>query len=301
MPRSSPVSGAVAGTERTRSSNARLGGTVLALPLLVLLVVFFALPVVVLLSASFRGVDGGLSLASYADFLGNRVYVQILLRTFLVAGLCTVICAVIAYPYAYLMTLVSVPVRQVLFLAVLLPFWTSLMVRTYAWFVLLQENGPVRALLAVIGLGEVPLLGSTFGVLVGMTQILLPFMVLPLYNNLQGIERSHMLAAQSLGARPVQAFLRVYLPQSIPGIFSGSLLVFIIGLGFYITPVILGSPQNSMMSQLIVTQISSRLDWASGGAMAAVLTLITLIIVGVAGRFVNVGKVFGGSRGDDGR
>jgi putative spermidine/putrescine transport system permease protein len=278
----------------TRSS------AVLVTPLVLLLAAFFVVPVLYLLNESFRTAEGGFTLDSYTDFLGNSVYRTILVRTFLVAAACTVICAALAYPYAYLMTLVGVRMRRWLLVCVLLPFWTSLMVRTYAWLVLLQDSGPVRAALDVVGLGDVPLAGSTTGVLIGMAQILLPFMVLPVYNNLQQIDRTDVLAAQSLGATPRRAFLRVYLPQSLPGLYAGGLLVFIIGLGFYITPVILGSPQNSMMSQLIVQQVNSRLDWASAGAMAAVLAVVTFVCVGLAGRFVDVQRAFGGSGDRDG-
>lgn len=273
---------------------------VLAAPLVLVLAVFFLVPVLYLLNESFRTADGGLTFRSYTDFLGTPVYRSILVRTFLVATACTVICGALAYPYAYLMTLVGPRMRRWLLICVLLPFWTSLMVRTYAWLVLLQDSGPVRAALEVVGLGDVPLAGSTTGVLIGMAQILLPFMVLPVYNNLQQIDRRDVLAAQSLGATPRRAFRRVYLPQSLPGLYAGGLLVFIIGLGFYITPVILGSPQNSMMSQLIVQQINSRLDWASGGAMAAVLAVMTLLCVGLASRFADVQQAFGGADDRDG-
>jgi putative spermidine/putrescine transport system permease protein len=278
----------------TRSS------AVLVAPLVLVLAAFFVVPVLYLLNESFRTAEGAFTLDSYTDFLGNSVYRTILVRTFVVAAACTVICAALAYPYAYLMTVVGVRMRRWLLVCVLLPFWTSLMVRTYAWLVLLQDSGPVRAALDVVGLGDVPLAGSTTGVLIGMAQILLPFMVLPVYNNLQQIDRTDVLAAQSLGATPRRAFLRVYLPQSLPGLYAGGLLVFIIGLGFYITPVILGSPQNSMMSQLIVQQVNSRLDWASAGAMAAVLAVVTFVCVGLAGRFVDVQRAFGGSGDRDG-
>jgi putative spermidine/putrescine transport system permease protein len=214
-----------------------------------------------------------------------------------VAGMCTLICALFAYPYAYLMTLSTPRVRRLLLVLVLLPFWTSLMVRTYAWLVLLQDAGPIRALLDAVGLQGVGLIRTTTGVLIGMAQILLPFMVLPLYNNLQKIDRSHLLAAQSLGATPRRAFWRAYFPQSVPGLFAGSLLVFILALGFFVTPAILGSPQNSMMSQLIVRQVSERLDWASSGAMAVILVVMTMICLALASRFVRVQRAFGGGEG----
>lgn len=281
---------------RTRplAASVRLGGAALATPLLLLLAAFFILPLFDLFRESLTGQDGHITFSNYQDFLGTPAYRAILIRTFLVATACTLICLLFAYPYAYLMTIASLKLRGLMLVLILLPFWTSLMVRTYAWLVLLQDAGPIRAALDAVGLGAVPLIRSTNGVLIGMAQILLPFMVLPLYNNLQRIDRADLLAAQSLGATPRRAFWRVYFPQSLPGVFAGSMLVFIVALGFYITPAILGSPQNAMMSQLIVQQVSERLDFATAGAMAAVLTILTLVVVALASRFINIQRAFGG-------
>ncbi len=138
-----------------------------------------------------------------------------------------------------------------------------------------------RALLASVGLGPVEILGTLPAVVIGMSQILLPFMLLPLYASLSSIDRGLVLAAQSLGARPSVAFLRVYLPLSAPGVAAGGLLVFVLALGFYITPAVLGSPQNSLFSQLIVTQVSDLLAWGRGGAMAVVLFLVTVAMLGL--------------------
>lgn len=271
------------------------------LPLILLLGIFFAYPVLTLFRESVSGSGPmGLGLGGFQWFFESDAYRTILLRTFVVAATCTVICALIAYPYAYLMTITTPRLRRLLILLVLLPFWTSLMVRTYAWLVLLQESGPVKSLLGAIGLDGVQLIRNPTGVLIGMAQILLPFMVLPLYNNIAKIDRSHLLAAQSLGATPRRAFLRVYLPQSLPGLFAGSLLVFILALGFYITPALLGSPQNSMMSQLIVERVSRLLDFGGAGVMALVLTALTLVVVGIASRFLSVQGAFGGAGGGEG-
>lgn len=263
-------------------------------PLLVLLGIFFTVPVLELGWRSFLDGQGEFTLHNYAEFFRVPAYRTILMRTFYVGALCTAICAAFAYPYAYLMSVSRPRARRVLLVLVLLPFWTSLMVRTYAWLVLLQDSGPIRAMLDVIGLGQVALIRTTTGVLIGMAQILLPFMVLPLYNNIQKINRSHLLAAQSLGATPRRAFWRAYFPQSLPGLFAGSVLVFVLALGFFVTPAILGSPQNSLMSQLIVRQVTERLDWASGGAMATILVVLTLAFLSLTRRFVRVETAFGG-------
>jgi putative spermidine/putrescine transport system permease protein len=178
---------------------------------------------------------------------------------------------------------------------VLLPFWTSLMVRTYAWIILLQDTGVINDALARLGFGRLSLIRNTTGVTIGMAQILLPFMVLPLYATMQGIDRRLLQAAESLGARPATAFLRVYVPLSMPGVVAGVTLVFILALGFYITPVLLGSPQNALLSQLIVQQISQLLDFGLGGAMAAILFVVTLVLLAVLGRVVKPSAAYGGA------
>jgi len=269
-------------------------GLALLAPLLVLLILCFVVPVAEIIRRSFV-VDSEFGLEAYSALLGNEVFWTILGRTFGVAIVTTLVCALLAYPYAYLMTVVSPRTRNLMMLIVMIPFWTSLMVRTYSWLVLLQDSGPIVGFLRGIGFEGVTLIRTTTGVMIGMVQILLPFMVLPLYNSLAGIDRRLLGAASVLGARPFRAFRRVYLPLSLPGVFAGSVLVFILSLGFYITPAILGSPKNSLISQLIVERISDRLDWSSGGAMSLILFLLTIVIVGLSSRFVNLSKVYGGA------
>lgn len=261
-------------------------------PLLVLLLVVFALPVFEIIRRSFV-VDGALSLEHYEKLFGTAVFWTILLRTFAVAIGTTLVCVLLAYPYAYLMTIVSPRTRSLMMLVVLIPFWTSLMVRTYSWLVLLQDTGPVVGFLRGLGFEELTLIRTTVGVMIGMIQILLPFMVLPLYNTLATVDRRLLGAASILGARPFRAFGRVYLPLSLPGVFAGGVLVFILSLGFYITPVILGSPKNSLISQLIVQRVSDQLDWGGGGAMSLVLFLLTILVVALSSRAVNVSRVYG--------
>jgi putative spermidine/putrescine transport system permease protein len=154
-------------------------------------------------------------------------------------------------------------------------------VRSFAWVILLQNHGPVPNFLAALGLGDVQLIRSTTGVVIGMSQILLPFMVLPLYAVMSNIDRRLVKASASLGARAGTTFMRIWLPLSMPGIGAGVLMVFISSLGFYVTPALLGSPQNSLISQQIFTQVSTLLQWGRGGAMGAVLLLITLAILGL--------------------
>ncbi|HWM34619.1 MAG TPA: ABC transporter permease [Pseudolysinimonas sp.] len=270
---------------RYRGIEHPLRGGWLLVPALAFLAVFFVYPLAMLITRSFtefRETEAGVGpFGNYLWFFANDANVTILVRTFTTALIVTAVTVLVAYPYAYVMTRVSARWRMVLLAIVLLTFWTSLMVRNYAWLILFQRNGLLNALLASVGLGPVEILGTLPAVVIGMSQILLPFMLLPLYASLSSIDRGLVLAAQSLGARPSVAFLRVYLPLSAPGVAAGGLLVFVLALGFYITPAVLGSPQNSLFSQLIVTQVSDLLAWGRGGAMAVVLFLVTVAMLGL--------------------
>ncbi|MFB8385789.1 ABC transporter permease [Microbacterium sp. NPDC055910] len=255
------------------------------LPLLIFLAVFFLIPLVEVLSMSVREGDGGLS--NYAEFFSTPAYVGVLLRTVGMSLLVTAVCLLLAFPYAYTMSIATPNWRKVLIALVLLPFWTSLMVRSYAWVILLQDTGVVNSLLELVGLGPIPLIRNNTGVVIGMVQVLLPFLVLPLFSTLSNIDRRYVTAAISLGARPISAFRKVYLPLAAPGIAAGSLIVFVLSLGFFVTPQLLGSTQNILLSQLIQQQTNRLLNFGMGGTMAAVLLLSTLLILLVASRFVN--------------
>jgi putative spermidine/putrescine transport system permease protein len=265
--------------------------SVLVLPALALLLITFAYPVFDILRRSFTEPVAGLE--NYRMFFETPAYVTILRRTFVTAAIVTVVSLVLGYPYAYLMTIVRPRWRLVLLAVVLVPFWTSLMVRTYAWIVLLQDTGVVNDVLDALGIGRLSLIRNTVGVTIGMTQILLPFMVLPLYSTMQGIDRRLLQAAEGLGARPLTAFLRVYVPLSLPGVTAGVTLVFILALGFYVTPALLGSPQNALLSQLVVQQVSQLLNFGGGGAMAAILLVATLVLFALVSRVIRPGRAFG--------
>lgn len=262
----------------------------------VFLAVFFGYPVVKILSLSFT-VDDALSLGNYRWFFDNPVNLEVMRRTFTTATIVTAVCLVVAYPYAYLMTVVGSRWRGVLLILVLIPFWTSLMTRNFAWLVLLRDGGPVDSIAQRLGFEAPDLLGNVKGVVLAMAQILLPFMLLPLYATLRTIDRSLMSAAASLGARPSVAFVRVYLPQSLPGVMAGSLLVFVLSLGFFLTPAIIGSPQDSLLSQLIVIQVEDLLAWGHAGAMAMILLALTALLVGLAAFLGRRNPAFAAPRG----
>lgn len=260
----------------------------LALPALLLIVVLFAWPTLEALRRSFTDfktpqVDG---FDNFAWFLGESVNVTILVRT-LVTGLAiTVGCLAIAYPYAYLIATAKPMWRTILLGVVLVQFCSSPVALTFAWVILLQDNGPVDQIGRALGLEQLQLAGSVPGATIAMIQAMLPYMVLPLYATMSRIDMSLVRAAHTLGARPAVAFFKVYVPLSIPGVLAGSLLVFVISLGFYITPDLLGSPNQVLLSQFLYTQISSLLAWGRGGAIAAIMIVATAGLLLVARRFV---------------
>lgn len=249
----------------------------LLLPAAVLVAVFFLVPILGILTRSFT--EPQLGLDTYRQLLDDETTLRVLRRTFVMASGAVLVCLVMGYPYAYLMTLVGPVWRILLMVLVLVPFWTSLMARTFAWISLLQRDGPVASLLGFFGVRDVTLLNSAAGVMIGMVQILLPYMVLTLATALRSIDRGLLTAAQSLGASRYRAFWQVYLPLSVPGILAGSALVFILAIGFYITPQLLGSPRESLMAQVIGVRVEKLVDFAGAGGLSAILLLATLALV----------------------
>ena len=265
---------------------ARWQGTVglLVLPAVVFLLVFYAFPLVRLLLVSVEAPRW--SLTHYADFFTEPAYLRILTRTFRVSLTVTFCCLLLGYPTAYVLLRVSGRRRRFLLLLVIVPYLTSFLVRTYAWMVLLGPKGIINSLLLKAGLIDTPLklLYSAVGVHVGMVHVLLPLMILPLYSVMVGIDRTLPRAAQTLGAGPLRTFLRVFLPLSLPGVRSGCVLVFLIALGFYITPAMLGGLRDSMIAMLIESQITQLVNWGFAATAAVVLLAVTLGGFSLAGR-----------------
>jgi putative spermidine/putrescine transport system permease protein len=249
----------------------------LILPALIALAVFFLYPLISMMISAFT--DPTTGFGNFAWFFGEPQNLKVLGRTFTTGLWVTAIALVVSYPYAYAMTIAGPRARAVLTLLVLVPFWTSLMVRTFAWVILLQDTGVINGALQAVGLGPFNLIRTQTGVVIGMVQLLMPFMVLPLYAVMNGIDRRLLTAAGSLGAHPIKAFVKVYLPLSLPGVSAGCLTVFISALGFYITPALLGSPTDALISQQIFTQVNGLLKWGRGGAMGVVLLGLTLAMI----------------------
>ncbi|MGY8669316.1 ABC transporter permease [Bradyrhizobium sp. UFLA05-109] len=208
----------------------------------------------------------------------DAIYVEVIVRTLLISLAVTVLCVVIGYPVAYLLATTSPRNARWLMMLVLLPFWTSLLVRTTAWLVLLQSNGVVNSVLIWLGMLSKPLelVHNRIGVLVAMTHILLPFVILPVLAVMKGIPEVYWRAASSLGAPAYKVFLKVYLPLTLPGVGAGALLVFILALGYYITPALVGGPRDQMLSFFIAYFVNQSSNWG----MAAALAVVLLALVG---------------------
>jgi putative spermidine/putrescine transport system permease protein len=263
-------------------------------PAVLVLAVLFAYP---LLGIVYRSIyKAGYTLDMYRQIFRVPVYLQVLLATFKVSAVVTIVCLALGYPLAYMLAARRPRTAQLLIIIVVLPFFTSIIVRTYAWMVLLGRNGIVNQYLMALGLTAKPLLllYNQAGVVIGMSYVLLPYMVLTVYSVMRSIDPGLVRAAHSLGASRLQAFRRVFLPLSLPGIAGGTLLVFILSLGFFITPALMGGPGDMMIAMLIEREVEITLNWSFASALAVILLALTL--AGFAGynRIVGLDRIFEG-------
>ncbi len=269
----------------------RLPVALLMAPLVLFLLVFYALPLFSMLSRSAVS-DQGPTFAIFTNLFVDNSFWRVLGISATVGLVTTVLCLLLAYPLAYFMARLEQGTANALFVLVLVPFWTSILVRTYAWMVLLGRRGLIND--ALIGLGAIErplqLLNSRTAVYIAMVHVLLPFMVLPLYSALRSLDWRLVMAARSLGAGSAATFLKIILPLSMPGGATGCLLVFTLAIGFYITPALLGGPNDMMISMLIETKIR-QFDWPTAAAMAVVLLACVLAVVALFSRFVSVNAV----------
>ena len=262
----------------------------LLLPFLVVLFIAFLLPVGVLLHESLFVPTT--TVEHYARVFDEPVYLRVLWRTIRIAALVTAICLVLGYPLALAMARARGVTLLLLAACVMLPLWTSVLVRTYAWTVLMRRNGLINDLLIGLGLTDAPvrLLYTEGAVVVAMAHVLLPFMVLPLWTALRAIPPDYGRAAAILGARPWRSFLEVTLPLSLPGVASGSIMVFLLALGFFVTPALVGGPQQMMIATLISQQVRELLNWPFAGALVGCLLLLTLVLVAVFNRAMRLDR-----------
>lgn len=273
-----------AGNRPRRAARARgpVRGLLFALlPAFLVLAVFYFYPMVTVLIAAFTDPQPGMQNVEW--FFSQSVNLDVLWRTIVISFWVMVICVVVAYPFAYFMTSVSASTRSWLMLMVLIPFLTSTVVRTFAWVLLLQDSGPIGNILKIFGVEQLGIMRTPAAVLIGMAQVLLPFVVLPMFSTMSQIDRRLLTAAESLGATRTRAFLSVYLPLSLTGVAAGALLCFVMALGFYITPAMLGSSQETFLSTLIQGQVQGLGQWGHGAIIALVLLIVTLAILAVSG------------------
>jgi ABC-type spermidine/putrescine transport system permease subunit I len=263
----------------------------LAAPALLLVGVLLVLPVGWLFGLSFVKGDAA-SLAHYERMFEYGSYARIFRTTFELSAIVTLICVLLGYPVAYLLAQLPARVASVALALVIIPFWTSVLVRTYAWLVLLQQQGLINQALLKIGFIDAPvsLVYSYTGTAIGMVHIMLPFMILPLYSAIKAFDWDLMLAASSLGASPASAFFRVFVPLSAPGLVAGALLVFIVSLGFYVTPQMLGGGNVIMVSMKIASNVSTYFDWGAASALGVVLLSLVALCLYVAQRFVAIDR-----------
>jgi len=276
-----------------------LGKWLVVGPPLLYLLVFFAIPSLIMVLASFRtpGEFGGLAplvedgkfdlnLDSYVRFFSESIYAQIFLKSVWYALLTTLFCLALAYPLAALVAKSQKRYRDLLLLLVILPFWSNFLIRVYAWMIILGPNAAlakaVNGVLAWFGHEPVPLLFSSFAVLVCLVYVHLPFMVLPLYANLEKHDQALLDAAQDLGANAWQRFWRITFPLSLPGVYAGAALVFIPALGIFAIPDILGGPEDSLIGNVIKQQFLETRDWPFGSVLSIVLTVSALVLAGLA-------------------
>jgi len=268
----------------------------LSSPALLLVLLVLVIPVGWLFAVSFIGEGGQLSLENYQRMLDSKAYYRIFVTTFQVSILTTGLCILIGYPLAYFMSELPSRAANLCMIAVLLPFWTSLLVRTYAWLVLLQKKGLVNDLGIALGLWDEPLklVHNMGGTLIGMTHIMLPFLILPVYGSMKAVDRDYLKAASNLGATPVRAFWTVFFPLTTPGLFAGALMVFILCLGFYVTPAVLGGGKVTLVSMKIVSNIELFVSWGAASALGVVLLAITVGILWIASSFLKLEQLTGG-------
>jgi len=266
----------------------------LVTPALVALLLLFAYPLSRILIKSFF--NPGFTLKEYVYFFTSPLYIRVMWITIELSLLTTLTSLVIGYILAYVLRRARPGIRNVFLMAIMLSFMISLLVRNYSWIIVLERNGVVNIVLRYFGLIDHPLrlLHNKFGVVVGMTHIFVPYIAFPVYSVMMGMDLNLEKAAQNLGASRWQTFWRVSFPLSLPGIGAGSLLVFIMALGFFITPALLGGRKEQMLSNLIQIQVVDLLNWPFASAMSTILLIVTLFIFFIYNRYLGTERLWGG-------
>jgi putative spermidine/putrescine transport system permease protein len=269
-------------------------GNFLLFPLMLYLLILFVYPLFLGFIRSLF--DPHFTLTHYIHFFSAPVYLRVVLNTFKIATIVTLFCLLLGYPFAYLLSSISPKISNRLMIIVLVPFWVSLLVRTYAWMVLLGRQGVINSILLSLGLTTSPvkLIYNAVGINVGMVHILLPYMILNLYSVMKGIDRSLLKASENLGANRFQTFIKIFFPLSLPGVGGGCLIVFVMAIGFFITPALLGGTRDIMISQLIEAHVTTLLNWGFAFCSSFILLGLTVLILMVYNRFLGLDKLWGG-------
>ena len=249
-----------------------------ATPALIVLFIFFFVPVVSLLMLSVT--EPQLGLQNYKELLSTTTYVRVFYNTFLVATIVSILSIIIGFPISWALSIMPSYRANILLAIIVLSMWTNLLTRTYAWMVLLQRTGVINKTLISWGIIDTPIamVNNLTGVIIGMTYIMLPFMILPLYGVIKKIDPTILFAASLCGANKIQSLFRVLLPLTMSGIMSGALMIFVMSLGYFVTPVLLGSASNMMVAELISQLVQSLVDWGLGGSLSLLLVVVTFIL-----------------------
>jgi ABC-type spermidine/putrescine transport system permease subunit I len=269
----------------------RLGAIALLAPAMLIALFAFLVPLARLVGLSFSAKAG--PFVAYAQLLGDDVYARVFANTFVIAVVVTVAALVIAFPIAFALTRLPRAWRALVFACVLLPLWISVLVRTFSWMLLLERNGPINRFIVAAGLRDQPLsiLFNHTAVLIGMVHVLLPYAVLPIYAALVRIDPALLRASEGLGASPATTFRRVLFPLSLTGVATAATFTFLLALGFFVTPALLGGAGSITLSMLIDGFVSDRLDWPLAAAASVLLLVAALAVVAVASRFVPIGAL----------
>lgn len=278
------------------SHRGRLAVLCAVLPLILILLLFFVLPMIGFMQEGFY-YNGELSLANFSHLFNAPIYKIVIKNTFTIATCVTVLCIIVSYPLAYLMATIPARYTKILFFVILLPFWSSALVRTSAWIALLGKNGPLNVFLTTVGFTDQPItfLYNFTGVMIGMTHVLMPFVVLPLYASFKALDSTLIQAAQSMGAGSPDIFQYIIRPLTSPGMIAGAIIVFMNAVGYYITPSLMGGPAEKMIAELISYNISQELNWGLAAALALVLLLAVLLLLALFNHIFGLDKFVGNS------
>jgi ABC-type spermidine/putrescine transport system permease subunit I len=277
-----------------REQRDRWVNLVLSTPAILTIAVVVFLPILWLGWMSFFDAAGQLTTENYARIWESDLYLETFIITLKISLTVTVLCALLGYPLAYTLTRLPSTAAAIGMICVLIPFWTAILVRTYAWLVLLQRKGVINSVLLQSGLIDEPLqlAHNMTGSIIGMVHVMLPFLVLPVYATMKSIDQDLLRASQSMGASPTESFWRVFFPMSLPGLFAGVVMVFVLSLGFFTTPALLGGGRVQMLAQRIESSVTLYANWGAASALGVVLIVIAFTCIALLNKVFGLDRLF---------